>query len=302
MDATLRLGVEIGLDVNSTSLSVPGLVEIDVGAGTKVEVYADIAHFNTNITPSDTSIVLKSRADTSYASECALPIIETYEFGLGAQAGAYVAFLNNTWGPTPETFVQIFYTTLFSACAISTAAATGTSTSPLATTATEAKRTEPARRDDAVGALTMGTATSVYTVTNRVCQSPNLANCPASLQSTVQTTKTATHTELVAAGVAVTFPATTAASVSPKAFGTAVRSVKASSGSPVSYVPPPPPSTAGGEATATSAGGVAGAVGSAIGAAEDSYEGLSESDKKLVIGLTAGLGGALSIGLVALAL
>lgn len=270
-----------------------------VGAGTSATAYADIAHFSTNITPSDTSIVLKARSDTSFSDDCKLPVIESYEFGLGAKAGAYVAFDNDTWGPTPQTSLQIFYTTLYSACAIS-AAATASSGSGAASSssATAAKRTEPARlpaRDDAPS--TMGFATSEYTLTNVVCETAGLANCPASLQSTSHTTKTSTVSALVAAGVQVTVPATTDRTVSTKAFGTGVKSVPASSGVPVSYVPP----TTASSATSSSATSTGSGIGGAINDVTDSYNGLSESNKKLAIGLSAGLGGALLTCLVALA-
>lgn len=267
----------------------------DIGAGATATAFADIAHFRTNITPSDTTVELKARSDTSYSSDCALPVIETYEFGLGAQAGAYVSVLNNTWGPMPSASLQIFYTTLYSACAIH-AAATGSGTSgSTSTTAARAKRTAPAlleAREDATTSLTMGTATSEYTLTNVVCQTSGLSACPASAQTTIQTTKTSTYTSLVASGVDLTFPATTATSVSPKTFGTGANSVSASSGSPVSYVPP----TATGSNSSISSG-----ISGAIDDAKDGFNGLSESNKKLVIGLSAGIGGALLIGLTVLA-
>lgn len=265
----------------------------DVGAGATATAFADIAHFRTNITPSDTSVVLKARDDTDYSSDCKLPIVETYEFGLGAQAGAYVAVLNNTWGPMPSTSVQIFYTTLYSACAIAPAATTSDGSSLTAITAAGAKRTEPAileAHDDA--SSTMGTATSEYTLTNVVCQTSGLSICPPSAQTTVQTTKTSTYTSMVASGVDLAFPATTNTSVSAKAFGTGAKSVSASSGSPASYVPP---------TTASSTNSIASGINGAIDGAEDGFNGLSESDKKLVIGLSAGLGGALLIGLAILA-
>ncbi|KAJ4416545.1 hypothetical protein N0V82_006667 [Gnomoniopsis sp. IMI 355080] len=289
LDATLRLGVTSGLEMNTTGFADA----FNVGAGATATAFADIAHFRTNITPSDTSVELKARDDTSYSSDCTLPIVESYEFGLGAQAGAYVAVLNNTWGPMPSTSVQIFYTTLYSACAISAAATASGGANSTETTAIEAKRTEPPLlegRDDA--SSTMGTATTEYTLTNVVCKTSSLSPCPPSAQTTSQTTKTSIYTSMVASGVDLTFPATTDTSVSLKSFGTGVRSVSASSGSPSSYVPPK---------SATSTDSVASSISSAINNAEDGYSGLSESNKKLVIGLSVGLGGALLIGLAVLA-
>lgn len=281
LDATLRLSVASGLVMNTTGFGDA----FDIGAGATATAFADIAHFRTNITPSDTSIELQARDDTSYSSDCTLPVIESYEFGLGAQAGAYVAVLNNTWGPMPSTSLQIFYTTLYSACAISASATASAGTSSTTSAAAGAKRTEAAMlqaRGD--GSSTMGTATSVYTITNVVCETAGLSACPASAQTTSQTTKTSTFTSMVASGVQLTFPATTDTSVSAKPFGTGVKSVSASSGSPVSYVPS---TTAGGSGSASDRG--------------EGFDGLSDSKKKLVVGLSASLGGALFVGLAVLA-
>ncbi|CAN8096003.1 unnamed protein product [Discula destructiva] len=297
LDATLRLGVTTGLELASDSSTLKvaqdllQTIDLEIGAGASATAYADVAHFSTNITPSDTSIVLKSRDDTSYSDECHLPVIETYEFGLGAQAGAYVEFDNHTWGPTPETSIQIFYTTLYSACATSASATASDNSSVATSTVVEAKRTEPARlaaRDDAL--LTLSSTVSTYTVTNVVCQSTGLVNCPASLQSTAQTTKTSTISAFVTAGAELTLPATTDTSVSTKPFGTGVKSIQASSGSPVPYVPP--------AASTSTASGIDGAINDA----KDSYNGLSDSKKKLTIGLSVAFGGALLIGFVALAI
>lgn len=289
LDATLRLGVTSGLEMNTTGFADA----FDVGAGALATAFADIAHFRTNITPSETSVELKARDHTSYSDDCALPVVESYEFGLGAQAGAYVAVLNNTWGPMPSTSVQIFYTTLYSACAISASATASGGVNSTATTATEAKRTAPPLledRDDA--SSTMATVTSEYTLTNVVCQTSSLSPCPPSAQTTIQTTKTSTYSSMVASGVELTFPATTDTSVSLKAFGTGAKGVSASSGTPSSYVPP---------TTATTTDSIASSVSSAISNVEDGYNGLSAADKRLVIGLSVGLGGALLIGLAVLA-
>lgn len=257
LDATLRLGVTAGLNMSEDLGDV-----IKMGAGASAMVYADLAHFNTNITLPD-STQLTSRDD-----DCLMPVIETYEFGLGAQAGAFVQFMDDTWGPTPNSSIQIFYTTLYSACAVSPDTATTTSASIAA-------------RDD----VTTTAVSTTYTVTNIVCQSPGLKDCPASLQSTIQVTSASTVNVTVSGSEQATFPATTTAgSVSTVAFGTGVQRVKASSGSPVSYVPP-----TSATASSSSTGGVSGSIDSA----KNAYSGLSEENKKLVIGLCAGLGGAL---------
>lgn len=246
---------------------------IKMGAGASALVYADIAHFNTNITfPESTEL-------TTRDDDCLMPVIESYELGLGAQAGAFVQFQNDTWGPTPNTSMQIFYTTLFSACAAQPTPATNL------LAARETTAALLADRDD----LTTSPVCTTYTLTNVICMSAGLKNCPASLQSTIQVTSESTINMVVSKGVEASFPpTTTAGSVSTVAFGNRAQKVKASSGSPVSYVPPT--STASASASGSSStGGISGVVGDA----KHEYNGLSEKNKKLVIGLCAGLGGAL---------
>ncbi|ROW01941.1 hypothetical protein VMCG_05620 [Cytospora schulzeri] len=275
-DATLRLGVTTGLNMSADLGDI-----IKMGAGASATVYTDLAHFNTNITFPEASAELSPRDD-----DCLMPIIESYELGLGAQAGAFVQFDNDEWGPTPETSIQIFYTTLFSACAASPAAATNTAAALAARETTTALLAE---RDD----LTTSPVSTVYTITNVICMSAGLRNCPASLQSTIQVTSDSTIDMIVSKGVEAVFPpTTTAGKVTAVPFGIGAQRVQGSSGSPVSYVPPTSTASASGSSS-TSTGGVA-------ADAKKTYNGLSEKDKKLVIGLCAGLGGAL-LGVAAFA-
>lgn len=289
LDATLRLGVTAGLNMSADIADL-----VDLGAGASAQVFADLARFQTNVTPAATSAELKKRDDTSYAEDCALPVIQTYEFGLGAQAGVFVQFDHDTWGPTPETSIQIFYTTLYSACAVVVVSATpttglgGGSTGGGSAMMTTAGGPAAAKRTDDSSSLssqsiTLGSATSVYTVTNIICQDPSRRDCPASLQSTTQTVRTSTVYSSVPVGSDVTFPATATTGslgVAVQTFGSNVNQVKASSGSPVSYVPPTSTSSSAGS---SGTGGVAGAI-------QDGLSGLSDRDKKLVVGLSAGVG------------
>lgn len=292
-DATLRLSVKTGLDLSAELGD-----DIKLGAGASAQVYADLAHFRTNITLSEQSHVLKARDDTSYSDDCALPLVETYEFGLGAKAGAYIEFNSDTWGPTPNTSVQIFYTTLLSACAVSaTATPTGSGSRSTTSSATRAKRTNPpqldGRADSGVAtSLTLASTPVTYTITNILCRSAGLRDCPASLQSTVQETKTSTYYTSLPSGSKITsVPGTTTAGsiVGAKSFGSGANGIAASSGSPKSYVPPV--SSSGTSGT--------GPVQSTIDGVEEGFEGLSDRDKKLVIGFSAGIGGVLLLGLVA---
>ncbi|KAK7740998.1 hypothetical protein SLS53_005061 [Cytospora paraplurivora] len=277
LDATLRLGVTAGLNMSEDLGDI-----VKLGAGASAVVYADLAHFNTNITLPE-STELTSRDDDD---DCLMPVIESYEIGVGAQAGAFVQFDDESWGPTPNTSIQIFYTTLFSACAVMPASATATPTTSAAIAARETAPALLAERDEN---LTTTAVSTTFTVTNVLCKSAGLRNCPASLQSTVQATSTSTTIVTVSDGQTATFPATTSAgSPSTVAFGKGVKKVKASSGSPVSYVPPTTASSSS-SGSSSSTGGVSGVIDNA----KHDYNGLSEKNKKLVIGLCAGLGGAL---------
>lgn len=262
---------------------------IKLGAGASAFVYADLAHFNTSITLPESTELTSRGDDDDDDDDCLMPVIESYEFGLGAQAGAFVQFMEDKWGPTPNTSIQIFYTTLFSACAVSPASATATTSAA----SLAARQTAPALLayrdddDDDDDDLTTTPVSTTFTITNVLCKSAGLRDCPASLQTTVHVTSASTVTVTVSDGEEATFPATTTAgSVSTVAFGTGVQRVKSSSGSPVSYVPP---TTASASGSSSSTGGVSGAIGDA----KKDYNGLSEKNKKLAIGLCAGIGSAL---------
>ncbi|KAK7707850.1 hypothetical protein SLS63_013646 [Diaporthe eres] len=271
LDATLRLGVTAGLNMSQDL----GKDFIKLAAGSSATVYTDLARFTTNVTTPE-ALELATRDD-----DCLMPVVESYEFGLGALAGAFVQFRDEKWGPTPNTSVQIYYTTLYSACAIDPASATAS---------VEARQTAPALLAERAD-LTTTEVTSVVTITNIVCQQAGLRNCPASLQTTVQVTTTSTATVSVPEGEAPVFPATatTAAIAAVSAFGEAVQKLKGSSGSPVSFVPP----------VETDGSGIGDGISGVIDNAKDEYNGMSEDFKRLVIGLSAGLGGAFIVCVIA---
>lgn len=270
-DATLRLGVTAGLNMSQDL----GKDFIKLAAGASATVYADIARFTTNIT-TPLTLELAERDD-----ECLMPVVESYEFGVGAMAGAFVQLAGEKWGPTPETSVQIYYTTLYSACAIDRASATAPA---------EGRQTGLALLTGRAD-LTAAEVTSVVTVTNILCQSTGLRNCPASLETTVQVTTTSTVVVSVTDGEVPVFPATatTGRVAAVAAFGEAVQRLKGSSGSPVSYVPP----------VETDSSGIRHGVSGVIDDAKDEYDGMSEESKRLVIGLSAGLGGAFIVCVIA---
>lgn len=246
---------------------------IKLAAGSSATVYTDLARFTTNVTTPET-LELGTR---DFDDDCLMPVVESYEFGLGALAGAFVQFRDEKWGPTPNTSVQIYYTTLYSACAIDAASAT---------TSDQARPTAPALLAERAD-LPQTEVTSVVTITNIVCQSAGLRNCPASLQTTVQVTTTSTAVVPVTEGQAPVFPATASTARIPavSAFGEAVQKLKGSSGSPVSFVPPI-------ETDGPGIGDIGDGVSGIIDDAKGEYNGMSEEFKRLVIGLSAGLGGA----------
>lgn len=196
-----------------------------------------------------------------------MTIVEVYEFAIGADAGATLALGDHTWGPTPDTTLPIFYTTLADACATR-----GTPTESPSPTAIQRKNKRLFSDSD----TTVLTKTDTYTAV--ACASRGLINCPASLQST--SLATVTSTLAVSGSGSATWPATTGDDVTTVPFRTGARSLLASSGSPVSYVP----------VTHTpSAGGGGGSGGGGGGGVFPGVLGLSTKDK-LAIGLSIGLG------------
>jgi hypothetical protein len=218
LTALLRIGVKAGLELGTPTETVGGY-PLDFSTGLEAGVWADVAQFITNVTA----------APAGNGSTCELRVVEEYSMLLGANAGATVAIGEHTWGPTPNTQIPIWYTTIWDACAV-----TGSATAIASAAATAATIIA---RDD----LTTTISTEV-TYTATVCLSTGLVNCPVSLQSTSKNTVTKTLVTAVPSGSEATFPATTQNTVvSTIAFGTNIHEISATSGSPVSYVPTPSP-------------------------------------------------------------
>ncbi len=77
-----------------------------VSAGLEVGVYTDIAAFTTNLIGSF----------SQNADECPFQVEQSYEFRLGAAAGASVIAGPYTWNPNPETQTLIFSTAVADIC------------------------------------------------------------------------------------------------------------------------------------------------------------------------------------------
>ncbi|GKZ26426.1 hypothetical protein AbraIFM66951_004930 [Aspergillus brasiliensis] len=249
IQALLQVQTSIGFQISTpSSVSVFEFLSFSAGVGGELSAY--VADF-----------LLEVDASTSKDAQCDFEAVAEYTLALGAAAGATVAVDTYQWGPTPNTTVPVFYTTLASICA-------GSKTSPSTITPTATL----AKRDDLV-TTTVSTSTT-YTVVN--CISQGLINCPVNLQNTTSVKSTMTTVLTVESGVDATYPANTFASLtSAIPFGSNARRLGATSGTPVSYVPPTATATATG-ASSTDAGG--------------DNEHHHSNRNKLIIGLSVGLG------------
>ncbi|KAL7619871.1 hypothetical protein AAE478_010417 [Parahypoxylon ruwenzoriense] len=253
--AVLRVGVNAGFELESPPVVIPSAgFSTSASAGIGVSVWADIAEFATNITASP-------QGDDE---DCSLRVEQTYQFGLGAAAGATLAIGPETWGPAPETNIPIFYTTIADLCAIQGRTEITTASSAAIT----------ARAD---GDLTTTTLTKKVTFTGTACLTTGLVNCPPSSQTTTKVTSTLTHVTAVPSGSDAVFPESTGTGVAtPVPFGTNVKTIAATTGSPTSYVPPPPPTSSTNAETGVSSEHPLGTV--------------NGVDRRIAIGVSVGLG------------
>ncbi|RAH43180.1 uncharacterized protein BO95DRAFT_419219 [Aspergillus brunneoviolaceus CBS 621.78] len=254
LQALLQLEASVGFDIApAESLSV--LEAVNFSAGIGAEVFAYVADFQ-----------LEVNGTTSEDADCAFQAVAEYTLAVGAAAGATVAVDTYQWGPSPNTTVPVFYTTLASLCAGSKTTTTASSTiTPSATLA---------QRDASLETTTLSTVTR-YTLVQ--CASSGLVNCPVALQNTTSIETELTTVLTVASGAAAIFPTNTFTSLpSASPFGSGARTLLATSGSPVSYIPPPTQTTS---ASSSATGGNS--------TATHEHHG---KNNKLIIGLSVGLG------------
>lgn len=261
LTAVLRVGVHAGFDL---SIGDPGLTILNVtapsvGGGIEVAAFADVGSFITNITASPSN------------NNCEIGVVQSYQFAVGAAAGATIDIDTHTWGPVAQTTTPIWYTQLDSACATKEVASIATK-SPQNVTATASRA---GKRQQG---LTTTTLTSEITYTGVNCLSTGLINCPVSLQNTSQSTAISTIVTAVPSGAtSISFPVSSQNSVSSTVtFGANAVKIPASSGSPVSYIPPPPPTYTTKNTT------IPGLIGQSI-------DGKRERDN-VIIGVTIGVG------------
>lgn len=276
LDALLRFSIFSGITLKTPSrlskielgpLSIP-----KAGGGIEASLYADLAQLTTNLT---------THVDDDM-EDCLVQVVQDFSFAVGAAAGATVFIDERTWGPTPSAHTPVFYTTLGKICAL-------------------AAETTPApqirARQGAEEELSITSTEKEVVYTGVQCLSEGLVDCPASLQSVHKYTVTEMLTTAVPSGEEVNWDDTVNAAVeTPHAFGKEVRSFEATSGLPISFVPPPPPpppATSSAEAEEDEdedEEGVQKSGSDGNDENEDGEGGSSGPNIPLIVGLSVGLG------------
>ncbi|KAF3059733.1 hypothetical protein GL218_04615 [Daldinia childiae] len=261
LKAVLRIGVNAGFELSTPSVVIPSSsFTTKASAGVGVSVWANIAEFATNITA----------APEGDDEDCSLKVEQSYQFGLGAAAGATLAIGVETWGPAPNTNIPIYTTTIADICAIQGRTQTTTASIPAIS----------ARADEELETTTLS---KKVTYTGVGCLTTGLVDCPPALQTTTKVTSTLTHITAVPSDSEATFPETTGTSAATLVpFGTNAKSVEATTGSPVSYVAPPP--TSSGDPTVSS---------------EHPLGEVNGVDKRIIIGVCVGVGVPLVAAIIA---
>ena len=168
--AALRLKASLGIELSLP----PDLSELDddIHVGVEAYIFAYVADFTMRV--NDTS--------TAETNDCDLSADLEYTLAVGAGAGATVAVGSHHWGPSADSTVPIWYTTLASTCVESKATSTPTASASAQITARENAVKEAV---DLIGddGSTTSTRTETYTIV--ACDYSGLVNCPVSLQITV---------------------------------------------------------------------------------------------------------------------
>ncbi|CAH0052169.1 unnamed protein product [Clonostachys solani] len=249
--AILRLSVRAGFAFEANLLPGP---DIELGpfnsedwkasAGLETKLYVNVADLKSNITALG-------------EEDCPLQIEESFQFAVGAAAGAYVGIGQQTWGPRPQTEVPIFPTTFAKTCL-----------------SQEAQATANARfqRDEVESGIETVTLSRDKTYTAKGCIESGVIDCPASAQIVKEYQSMETLITTAPAGASVTWPETIVTKVtSTKDFGDNAIGINTStSGSPT-------PSATGGQQQQNDESGFF----------DKSSGGVSN---KLIVGLSVGLG------------
>lgn len=221
--AVLRLQASLGIELSLPN--DPSVLKDDIRVGVEADVFAYVADFMMRV--DDTS--------TAETDDCDLSADLEYTLAVGAAAGATVGVGSHKWGPTAESTVPIWYTTLASTCVKSEATST-----PSASVSAQITARENVVKgvDDLIGddGSTTSTRTETYTIV--ACSSSGLVNCPVSLQTTSVQIATVTSILTVQSGSTASFAVNTQSSVtSTIPFGHNSAKLTATSGAPTSYTP-----------------------------------------------------------------
>ena len=210
--AVLQLSLRAGFAIE-TDL-IPG-AEVDIGpfstedwkfaAGLETRLYANIADFKSNFTIFD-------------EDDCDLRIQNSFQFAVGAAAGAYVGVGQRTWGPQPETEVPLFPTTFADECIRYAPQPTGGI---------------KARQEDDDDDLTTTTLSREVTHTAVQCGETGAVHCPADKETLVESITEETFVTSVSSGVEPTWPETTGTVVKTKEFGDGAQRITTESRRPV---------------------------------------------------------------------
>ncbi|KAL7820236.1 hypothetical protein V8C44DRAFT_75701 [Trichoderma aethiopicum] len=285
-----RIGIAFETFIDGISVDAVGLKALKVGAGVEARVYANIAEFVTNITLAEVDLPSKrddddrDDDDDSKDNNCLLSMAQAFTFGIGAAAGATVELIGNTWGPTPETEIPLFYTTLAQVCALTSTSSAGTIAATTATATTTSNPSSAPKQKRAQTPSLTHTITSETQVAT-ICASVGLINCPASLQTVTRNVVTRTLTSTITSGVPVVWSTATAAAASALhtvAFKDDAVTMTSSSGKPKSYTPPPPPQTSTSLPSGSSSPGDDASAGGKSGSRRVS--------NAVIIGVSVGLG------------
>jgi len=281
--AALRIGIYTGLTIGAPSAFsvIPGVNNME--GGIQLSVFANLAEFTTNVSyvPND--------------PDCEIKAVQEFQVALGAAAGMSVAIDIVTWGPVAETKVPIWNTQLAEVCASKgtprptptpgIATVTPTSTSASKSDESSASATPSSTSEANKKRQQMETTELKTTITHTAvgCASSVSAGCPVSLQQTAQSEEVKTTTVTYPSGSEVpTFPGSMQSTIpanSAREFGSNVQSIDKTSGSPTSYTPPPTKEPGKlDEALNGEVGGVS---------------------KKVIVGVSVGVGGALLIAAIA---
>ncbi|KAF2679800.1 hypothetical protein K458DRAFT_374622 [Lentithecium fluviatile CBS 122367] len=277
--AALRIGIYSGLSLGAPKGSIldiiPGMPQMS--GGLQVSVFANLAEFITNVSyvPND--------------PECEIKAVQEFQVALGAAAGMSVALDPVTWGPVAETKIPIWNTQLAEVCA-SKGTPRPTSPAPASASPTPTPTSSSAGNNKRQEMETTELK-SVVTHTAVGCASSVSANCPVSLQQTAQSSETITTTLTYPSGSpAPTFPNATQTVIptgSYRQFGSNVISIDKTSGSPTVYTPPPSKETGNGS-------------GNEPGKTDSGLDGeVGGVSKKVIVGVSVGIGAALIIGAIA---